>query len=212
MLLTFLARIPRWLFFASIALSLRILSHLGIFELKYWITSEKHAINILRRKSRKKSDVYAGTCHCVLRSPFEPSQNTLCDAVPYFLLVEMISRLPLSCLRPSLLKQSVRSVNATVAAFTRCRGSNISKGWLETDQTVSYILAQENISRTSESRVGVTSQMKIWSALFIFEMDQSCRLEQFESGPKLFFGPKSHLWSISNTWFWTPSNTFLGTN
>ena len=132
-------------------------------------------------------------CHCVLRWPFEPSQNTLCDAVPYFLLVEMISRLPLSCLRPSLLKQSVRSVNATVAASTRCRGSNISKGWLETDQTVSYILAQENISRTSESRVGVTSQMKIWSALFLFEMDQSCRLEQFESGPKLLFGSKSHL-------------------
>ena len=33
-LLTFLARIIKWLFFASIALSLRILSHLVIFELK----------------------------------------------------------------------------------------------------------------------------------------------------------------------------------
>ena len=57
----------------------------------------------------------------------------VCNAIPYFLLVEMISRLPLSCLRPSLLKQSVRSVNATVATSARGRGSNISKGWLQTD-------------------------------------------------------------------------------
>merc|ERR1711914_16097 len=47
-------------------------------------------------------------------------------------LTEMISRLPLSCLRPSLLKQSVRSVNATVATSARGRGSNISKEEIET--------------------------------------------------------------------------------
>merc|ERR1711917_172341 len=47
-------------------------------------------------------------------------------------LTEMISRLILSCLRPCLLKQSIRSVNATVATSARGRGSNISKEEIET--------------------------------------------------------------------------------
>ena len=45
----------------------------------------------------------------------------------------MISRLPLSCLRQSLLKQSVRSVSATIAASARGRGSNVSQEWLNQD-------------------------------------------------------------------------------
>ena len=44
----------------------------------------------------------------------------------------MISRIPLSCLRQSLFKQSVRSINATVAASARGRfeTKHLSKEWL----------------------------------------------------------------------------------
>ena len=53
----------------------------------------KNTRSIFRGESQGKImwfEFYAGTCHCVLRWPFEPSQNTLCDAVPYFLLVNII--------------------------------------------------------------------------------------------------------------------------
>ena len=37
------------------------------------------------------------------------------------------------------------------------------------------------------SRVEFTSEMKLWSSLFLFEMHHICRYDQFESGSKLQF-------------------------
>ena len=49
------------------------------------------------------------------------------------------------------------------------------------------LLIQKSVWRSSVSRVGFRSKMQFWSTLFLFEMDQNCDFEQFESGPKLQF-------------------------
>ena len=48
-------------------------------------------------------------------------------------------------------------------------------------------MVQKSVWRSSESRVGVTSQMQLWSNFFLFKMDRSCRFEKLESEPKLQF-------------------------
>ena len=58
------------------------------------------------------------------------------------------------------------------------------EGWM-----VSYTV--NNIWYYTASRFGLTSQMQLWSTFFPFEMYQSCRFEQFASGPKLQF----EMWS-----------------
>ena len=70
----------------------------------------------------------------------------------------MISRIPLSCLRQSLFKQSVRSVNATIAASARGRGSNLSQEWLN-----EIFLRVEPRSDVGKTEIEIYSILYTWS-------------------------------------------------
>ena len=64
-----------------------------------------------------------------------------------FNITEMISRLPLSCLRPIVLKQSVRSVKITTAVTARGRGSNISQAWLNKKSLKNFLEKFQSLSQ-----------------------------------------------------------------
>merc|ERR1712235_119238 len=65
-------------------------------------------------------------------------------------LTEMISRLSLSCLRPIVLKQSVRSVNITTAVTARGRGPNISQEEIKSRRE-SRKAAKEDVEQSDDT-------------------------------------------------------------
>merc|ERR1711953_16880 len=99
-------------------------------------------------------------------------------------LTEMISRLPLSCLRPSLLKQSIRSVNATVATSARGRGSNISKEEIETRRE-SRKASKEESSAEDPSSTGSPKWDSTPQNIWLSESIPETALLKFKSNPKL---------------------------
>merc|ERR1712131_332693 len=101
-------------------------------------------------------------------------------------LTEMISRLPLSCLRQSLLKQSVRSVNATIAASARGRGSNVSQEEIENRRESRKAAKDEdgqsaNTSSSEGSPKWDSSPQNIWISNSLPETSQL----KFRANPKL---------------------------
>merc|ERR1711953_179638 len=99
-------------------------------------------------------------------------------------LTEMISRLPLSCLRPSLLKQSIRSVNATVAASARGRGSNISMEEIETRRD-SRKASKEEPSAEVPSSTGSPKWDSTPQNIWLSDSIPETALLKFKTNPKL---------------------------
>merc|ERR1712193_515050 len=99
-------------------------------------------------------------------------------------LTEMISRLPLSCLRPSLLKQSIRSVNATVATSARGRGSNISKEEIETRRE-SRKASKEESSAEAPSSTGSPKWDSTPQNIWLSESIPETSVLKFKTNPKL---------------------------
>merc|ERR1711990_1290718 len=99
-------------------------------------------------------------------------------------LTEMISRLPLSCLRPNLLKQSIRSVNATVAASARGRGSNISKEEIETRRD-SRKASKEEPSAEVPSSTGSPKWDSTPQNIWLSDSIPETALLKFKTNPKL---------------------------
>jgi len=100
-------------------------------------------------------------------------------------LTEMISRLPLSCLRPNLLKQSIRSVNSTVVASARGRGSNISKEEIETRREIRKASKQEESSAEAPKSSGSPKWDSTPQSIWLSDSIPETALLKFKTNPKL---------------------------